>query len=173
MRVKRPGIHLPLALVATILAGGCGLPAASDTSGGMESPTGLIRSEQIPGMPISLANPQRFEEPAYQPGERTAALPRLGEKGWTIDFTVHEELNRGTRYYLVVAGQRERLIVDVTRELSASPQGRLSTGDMRKKNLTPPVSLSIEEGSLGAGQEGNLSSNSVVLEEEEKLRGEK
>jgi hypothetical protein len=153
---------LGIGIVCAVM-GGCGAQAPPGTAVGDGPAAEIVRSEQVPGLPISLANPQRFEEPAYEPGERTAALPRLGDKGWTIDFTVHEELKRGTRYYLVVAGQRERLIVDVTRELSANPQGRLSTGNMRKMTLNPPVSLSIEEGSLGAGQEGNLSSNSVVL----------
>jgi hypothetical protein len=158
--LRANGIGVILAVV-----GGCGAQAPPGTAVGDEPAPEIVRSEQVPGLPISLANPQRFEKPAYKPGERTAALPRLGDKGWTIDFTVHEDLKRGTRYYLVAAGQRERLIVDVTRELSAGEQGRLSTGDMRKVMLTPPVSLSIEEGRLGSGQEGNLSSNAVVLDE--------
>ena len=90
-------------VVVSVLLVGCGSQA--ETNPAAEGP---IKSQQVPGLPISLANPQRFRNPDYIPGDRTAALPRLGDRGWTIDFTVHEELKRNTDYYLVLNGECKR-----------------------------------------------------------------
>lgn len=155
MRI-RSGI-LGLVVVSLSLVGCGSQPEANPAA------EGPIKSQQVPGLPISLANPQRFRNPDYIPGDRTAALPRRGDTGWMIDFTVHEELKRNADYYLVLKSERMQTRIDVTKKLSADRLGRLSTGDMSE--FSGSLTALIEEEGEALGPRGTPRSNVIELGE--------
>lgn len=145
-------------VVGSVFLVGCGSQPEASPAGEIPS-----KSQQVPGLPISLANPLRFKKPDYWPGDRTAALPRRGDRGWTIDFTVHEALKRNADYYLVLKSERMQTRIDVTKQLSADRLGRLSTGDMSE--FSGSLTALIEEEGEALGPRGTPRSNVIELGE--------